>query len=74
MGIFSDEFDDRINAVKDKYEDFLHVFDSSKLSDEVQRQIILFLRKNPDANTSQVIFKYGQIRGKIPKDAEFPFE
>ncbi len=65
------EYTDLINSVKDKYGDFLRAFDSSRISEEYQAELAEFIKNNPDADTSQVIFKYGQLKGVFPKDMKY---
>ena len=59
------EFDRLIHAVKDKYEDFLITFSSRQIPDDIQKKLVDFMRKNPDATTSDIIEKYDKICGVI---------
>ena len=62
------EYTELISAVKDKYDDFIIAFDSSRISEEHQQELVHFLKNNPGATTSEVIFRYGQLKGVIPKE------
>lgn len=60
------EFDRLIHAVKDKYEDFLIAFSSRQIPDDIQKKLVDFMRKNPDATTSDIIQEYTDIIGIKP--------
>ena len=59
------EFDKLISTVKDKYEDFLIEFTSKRIPFDIQKELVDFMRENPNATTSDIIEKYDKIRGII---------
>ena len=62
------EYEKLLHSIKDKYEDFITGMSSKYVSKEHQRLIADYIKKNPDTDTSHVIFYHSQLLGLIPKD------